>query len=189
MWKARSGMGFIRFQRRPHFFGPVIGGFFAVVSFLFALSGRLAEGRERDEMYRVEEGNRRMEAAFVDARTSLPYFWKKFAHPATDESDFSVKVKVVDGEKVEYFWLGDMKYQDGTVTGVLDNDPQTVGNVKIGDPVKLKVAEVYDWCYNSGGKLHGNYTLRAALPDFPEQERAVWEKLLAPRPSAQLLKP
>jgi uncharacterized protein YegJ (DUF2314 family) len=94
-------------------------------------------------------------------------------------STHAVKVPIKDGEQTEHFWLSDVTFQNGEFTGTIDNDPGTVGNVKIGQKWTVKKDEISDWMFMRDGKMHGNYTMRPLLKAMPEEEAAKLRSLLA----------
>ena len=51
-----------------------------------------------------------------------------------------------------------------------------------GDPIGFDAAQVSDWSFWQGDKLHGNYTTRVMLPDIPPGEAAQLRAILAPLP-------
>jgi uncharacterized protein YegJ (DUF2314 family) len=84
----------------------------------------------------------------------------------------SVKVAIVDGEAVEHFWLRDVAYDKkaGAFVGKIDNDPNKVKTVRLGQAVTVRTSTISDWLYMSGGKMHGNFTVRVLLPKMAPDE-------------------
>jgi uncharacterized protein YegJ (DUF2314 family) len=118
-----------------------------------------------------------MEAAIARARSEVDSFIAELSAPAG--STHAVKVPIKDGEQTEHFWLSDVTFQNGEFTGTIDNDPGTVGNVKIGQKWTVKKDEISDWMFMRDGKMHGNYTMRPLLKAMPEEEAAKLRSLLA----------
>lgn len=84
---------------------------------------------------------------------------------------FSIKVAFVDGELTEYIWLGKVTYAKGKFTGVVDNEPRGVKNVKYGDRRTVAKEAVSDWLYMDKGKLRGGYSLKLLMKRMREQNR------------------
>ncbi len=118
-----------------------------------------------------------MQAAMVKAQSMLPGVIERLV--AGKLEHFSVKVRVEDGEDVEYCWLSETQYADGVFSGILDAEAQTVGSVEVGQAYQVAADDVSDWMYTSAGLMHGNFTLRAMLPQMTPPERAKYSKLLA----------
>jgi uncharacterized protein YegJ (DUF2314 family) len=76
-----------------------------------------------------------------------------------------VKIKVQDGEAVEYFWIGSLAQEEGGLTGIVKNDPEVVHNIKDGQAISFPRTQVFDWMYTdaNSGKMIGNYTACALL--------------------------
>jgi uncharacterized protein YegJ (DUF2314 family) len=149
---------------------------FIAVSFAGCSSGG---GSASDPITSVEENDPEMNAAIARARAELPTFWQKLEHPGPGESDFALKVKITDSHGVEHFWLTDLQGKDGKLTGTINNDPQTVQNVKLGDRIPIPEADITDWMYTRNGKMYGNGTVRPLLKRMPPEEAAKIKEMLA----------
>jgi uncharacterized protein YegJ (DUF2314 family) len=93
----------------------------------------------------------------------------------------SVKVAIVDGAAVEHFWLRDVEYdaKTGAFVGKIDNDPDKVKTVRLGQAVTVRAGTISDWLYMSGGKMHGNFTVRVLLPKMAPEEASRLRGLLS----------
>src|SRR6476469_866019 len=85
----------------------------------------------------VADDDPEMVAAIAKARKSLPDFWNKFAKHSEGESGFSLKVKIKDEHGTEHFWVIDLNRQNGKITGVINNDPEIVHSVKLGQQITV----------------------------------------------------
>lgn len=119
-----------------------------------------------------------MEAAFVKARSETDKFITILNARAADS--YYVKVKIVDGNEVEYFWLDHLTFKNGAFYGTIDNDPEHVHNVRNGQDYVVKKEEIFDWLYTKDGKMYGNYTLRANLKRLSPKDAADARAMLAP---------
>ena len=129
-----------------------------------------------DHVILIEKDDPEMNAAKARARAETDAFLDK-VHTG-EAQDFSVKVPVEDGTTVEYFWLKEVAYKDGVFTGKIDNDPEEVHTVKLGDAVTVKKDEIADWLYMQDGKMHGNYTMRVLLKKMSPEEADHWKTIL-----------
>lgn len=127
-------------------------------------------GGSNNAVFYVEADDEKMNAAIAHARETVNDFIERFQNPKSTNSDFSVKVKIEDGDKVEHFWLSDISYSNGTFSGTIGNDPVFVKNVKFGQQIRVKSDQITDWMYLDDGKMRGNFTLRVLLERMPEEQ-------------------
>jgi len=125
---------------------------------------------QRDKVVEVADDDPEMVAAIAKARASLPQFWEVFDRHSEGDSDFALKVKITDANGTEHFWATDLQRSGGKTTGTINNDPNTVKKVKLGDRIEIPEADVSDWLYMRGGKMYGNYTLKPLFKSMPAAE-------------------
>ena len=125
---------------------------------------------KRDKVIRVADDDAEMTAAISKARETLPQFWDVFEKRERGESDFGLKVKISDKEGVEYFWAMDIERRNGKVMGTINNDPNIVASVKLGDRIEIPEADIADWLYRRDGKMVGNHTIKALFKSMPAAE-------------------
>jgi hypothetical protein len=131
-----------------------------------------------DKAVPVESDDAEMTAAIDKARGLLPHFWQTLDKPQRGEQGFALKVRMTDGSDVEHFWLTPVERKDGRIFGTINNDPNTVKSVALGQRVEVPEADITDWLYIRDDMMIGNYTLRAmfkAMP--PAQVRALKKRL------------
>jgi uncharacterized protein YegJ (DUF2314 family) len=58
----------------------------------------------------------------------------------------------------------------------VNNDPDTVKNVKIGQKVSIEPSKISDWMFVENGKLVGGYTIRVLRDTMSAGERAEFDK-------------
>lgn len=105
----------------------------------------------------------RMQAALVEARKRFPEFRQRFDAGPRGEK-FYVKTLFVASKGVgEYMWVKVVELEKDEVRGILENEPIEATQVKLGDPVSVRVDEVEDWCiYNEKGDvLLGQFSVKA----------------------------
>ena len=120
-----------------------------------------------------------MNAAIAKARETLPQFWQIFEHPDHGESDFGLKVKITDKHGTEHFWTSDIEHRNGKIMGTINNDPEVVKSVKLGDRIEIPEADISDWLYMRDGKMVGNRTLRPLFKSMPADEVERLKKMMA----------
>jgi uncharacterized protein YegJ (DUF2314 family) len=128
-------------------------------------------GTQEDPTFAVSKDNELVNAAMNDARNSID---KLITEMEKGQEGFmaSIKVKVTDKDQVEYMWLSNLKYENGTFSGKIDNDPEIVKNVSYGDQWQTPKNEVCDWIYQKDGKLFGNYTFKASIKNLSKERQS-----------------
>lgn len=123
-----------------------------------------------DAAISVQDDDAEMNAAIASARATLPEFWKHFEHPGPGEEDFSLKTKVTDSNGNEHFWVVSVTRINGKISGEIDNDPDIVKSVKLGQRIDVSDASISDWMFIRNKKMVGNYTLRPLLKNMPQDQ-------------------
>jgi|ERR1700722_2751938 len=118
-----------------------------------------------DKTVAVSVDDPAMLQAFARARGTLDNFLARVAANDPLVLEPLVKVKVQDGDVVEYFWVDSPTEISGAYSGTVRNDPETVHNVTNGQTLSFPRTQIYDWMYTDAntGKLIGNYTACALL--------------------------
>ena len=147
----------------------------AVLSGFLALTG-CHKSRPQDKVINVEGDDAQMNAAIARARSEVNGAIEKLQGGHVDS--FSVKVPIKDRDQTEHFWLKDVSFQNGAFTGTVDNDPDLVHTVKLGDRITAKKEEISDWLYMKDGKMHGDYTLRVLFREMSPDEVAKFKSIM-----------
>ena len=151
---------------------------------LIALAGTLlltiacAQEDPRAAVVRVSADDARMNAAIVKARTTVEAFEAALRSPKQSQSHFSVNVRISDADGVEHFWTSDVRYDGAVFHARIDNDPEVVKSVKLGQAVTVRPQDISDWMYVDHGVLVGGYTLRVIRDAMTPAERAELDKSL-----------
>jgi uncharacterized protein YegJ (DUF2314 family) len=132
-----------------------------------------------DKIINVSGDDAEMNAAIQTARGKLPEFWKVFDKPEQGESHFALKVKIEDKQGVEYFWATSLRHQDDKLFGTINNDPEIVKSVKLGQEIEVPESDVSDWMFMRDGKMFGNYTLRVLFKQMPKAEVEKYKAIMA----------
>jgi uncharacterized protein YegJ (DUF2314 family) len=148
-------------------------------TFLLVLFFAVAGCSKRDPIFSVADNDPEMVAAIAKARASLSQFWDAFDHREPAEKGFALKVKITDKNGTEFFWLSDIERREGTNFGTIDNDPDTVRNVKLGERLAFPEADISDWLYLHDGKMVGNFTIRVLFKQMPADEVAKYKAIMA----------
>jgi uncharacterized protein YegJ (DUF2314 family) len=148
----------------------------AVLTATLAAAETLLERAKRDDIAFVEKNDAEMAAAMRRARETLPDFLKLARAPRPKTRGFAVKVAVVENEEAEYFWIAPFQPGKAGFTGEINNAPQLVKNVKLGQTITFQENEIVDWLYDDGGRMMGNYTACVLLKREPKQEAQAFMK-------------
>jgi uncharacterized protein YegJ (DUF2314 family) len=152
----------------------VSSGFWFVAFFALTPSGSLGVKDNvafaEDKIVSIDSEDAEMNAAIDKARASLDGFWQKFADHGPNEDVFQIKLKLTDGTSIEHFWCGNIEGDEQAATCAIDNEPQTVKNVKIGQRIPVEPEKISDWMYIRDEKIVGGATIRALLKYLPTEE-------------------
>ena len=115
-----------------------------------------------------------MQRAFEKARATLDDFLKLAAQPPPQLDLFSLKVGITDGGRTEYFWIGDFKRRGDRFEGRIDNTPQMIKTVRLGQIYEFGRGQIVDWMYldRPKRKMMGNFTFCALLSKEPPAKAA-----------------
>ena len=131
-----------------------------------------------DSTVKVPNEDAAMNAAIKKARQSLPQFWSKLASPGSDETGFSLKVRIDEGDIGEHFWLIDIERKGDVIFGTINNTPDEVKSVAMGQRIQIDPAHISDWMYMRNRKIVGNETMRALLPRMPKRQADAFRTML-----------
>lgn len=141
--------------------------------FLFATTASAEPNTLVTEGYDQKE----MDEAIAKAKKSVDKFIKILE--SGEGEDFAVKAPIKDGEKVEHFWITNIKFKDGKFIGRIGNDPGIVENVTINQKWTVGKEDISDWMFMRDDKIHGNFTMRPLLKTLPEAQAKQLRALLA----------
>ncbi len=130
------------------------------------------------DVHMVSIDDPEMNSAMEQARASVTTFITSLQNPGQNQTHFSVKAKVVDGDQTEHIWLYDVSYDGNQFLGKIGNNPLNVKNVSLGDEIALLPSEISDWLIVEDQKLVGGYTLRVLRNRLSEDERKKFDENL-----------
>jgi uncharacterized protein YegJ (DUF2314 family) len=152
---------------------------FMVFAFLTGSMTGCSRSNTGDKAIGVSGNDAEMNAAIQTARGKLPEFWKVFDQPENGESVFALKVKIEDEHFAEHFWVVSLRRQHDKVFGTINNDPETVKSVKLGQEIEVPEANISDWMFMRNGKMFGNYTFRVLFKQMPEAQVEKYKAIMA----------
>ena len=87
----------------------------------------------------------------------------------TGMSVFKLKAIVRDGKKLETFWITPFRAVGEDFEGVVANTPEIVGNVSLGETIRIPRAHVADWGYVRNGRQVGSFTVCVLFRYMPPE--------------------
>ncbi len=109
------------------------------------------------------------------ACATIDQFCAALAARQPEQSKFAVKVPFSDGNHVEHMWLMPVVDLGETIRGTVNNQPDQVTGVRIGEVREFSKGKISDWMYIDQGRLVGGYTLaRCTTP--PRRRSALRSK-------------
>ena len=133
---------------------------------------------KKDKVIGVKDNDAEMNAAIAKARETLPLFWRAFEKQERGETDFALKVRITDKRGTEHFWATDIEHRDGKIKGIINNEPNIVAKVKMGDVIEIPEPDITDWLYMREGKMVGNFTLKPLFKEMPKKEVDFYKSIM-----------
>ncbi|NOU08566.1 MAG: DUF2314 domain-containing protein [Nitrospira sp.] len=133
-----------------------------------AFSQSFTDKAKKDSAVEFSDEDPAMQKAMERARAGLEDFLRKAGSPPPNTDQYSVKVRVSEGDQQEYLWLSNLKVQGELWSGRIDNLPM-IRSVKKGQSYAFAKTEIIDWTYidKSKKKVVGNFTTCALLTKEP----------------------
>jgi uncharacterized protein YegJ (DUF2314 family) len=133
-----------------------------------AFSQSFTDKAKKDNAVDVSDEDPAMQKAMERARAGLDDFLRKAGAPPPNTDQYSVKVRVSEGDTQEYLWVSNLIAQGDLWSGRIDNLPM-IRSVKKGQFYAFAKTEIVDWTYvdRSKKKVVGNFTTCALLTKEP----------------------
>jgi uncharacterized protein YegJ (DUF2314 family) len=152
-----------------------------VIILLIGCSERPLPQENANTAVAVPRGDVIIEAASEKARASVSEFIETLAKPSANQSDFSVKVPIINAGTTHSVWLQHLSHDGSKFLGRLGPDVEGMSGHAPGDEITVAPKDIEDWMYVENGKLVGGYTLRAIRdqlsgPARENFERSMWFK-------------
>jgi uncharacterized protein YegJ (DUF2314 family) len=144
----------------------------AMAGILAACGNSISDRAARDEVTQVSKDDPAMLNAFDYARQTLA------EHPVATFTGFAVKVRMSEGDQVEYFWVTRFSHSGSAFTGTLANDGESLRKYRAGQSIKFSEVDIVDWLYHDDttGAMKGNFTACALLTHEDPKEAAEFKK-------------
>ncbi|CAC9972874.1 YegJ family protein [Flavobacterium panici] len=127
------------------------------------------ERENEPAIYGVESEDKEMNAAIEKANQTLNDFNIGLSNPKAQSQ--ALKVAFTDSNGTEHMWVGNVEFNNGKYSGILNNDPEFVTEYKAGDKIDIDSSKISDWMYLENGKLFGGYTIKVLRNRMTDEER------------------
>jgi uncharacterized protein YegJ (DUF2314 family) len=124
----------------------------------------------------VSDDDKQMDRAVENAQRTLGFFMAALHAKHNGDTVFEIKKGFIDGDKVEHLWIKRVTYDGKNFHGEIDNRPQDVNNVHLGQRVTVAPEVVTDWMFLKDGKLIGGYTTRVLYARLSPEDKAEFDK-------------
>jgi len=133
------------------------------------LNGVLADllGMGESTLRNVKTDSEAMEAAHLQALSELPRIKQRFQTGLNPGETFIVKHGFpTRDDQHEYMWLAVNTWRGDRLQAQLMNNPQIRRDLRAGQPVEIREAEIFDWALmRPDGEMEGGYTNRVVMRD------------------------
>jgi uncharacterized protein YegJ (DUF2314 family) len=124
----------------------------------------------------VSDNDKQMDRAVENAQRTLGFFMAALKAKKNGDTVFEIKKGFIDGDKVEHLWIKRVTYDGKNFHGEIDNRPNEVSNVHLGEHVTVAPRDVTDWMFLKDGKLIGGYTTRVLYARLSPEDKAEFDK-------------
>ncbi len=149
-------------------------GLLLVPLLIMSSSGLLAKKHaaptpRSDTITAVKASDPVMNAAIAEAKRTLPKFLAILAAQEPSITEIGFKYPLGGWEHI---WVTNVRRDGPYLRGDLANEPAQ-RRYKLGDPVKVKLADVSDWAYrDKDGVMQGHYTTRVLFSQIDPEDAA-----------------
>ena len=118
----------------------------------------LLAGCGSQEAVEISKNDHELTLAMIKARDSSGPFLEALKNPKPNQTFFAVKRRFEDGDKADYLWLTQLRWENGKIVGKLANEPYNVENVQKGLEYSVTPSEISDWLIIEDGERIGGFT-------------------------------
>src|SRR5690554_613378 len=102
-------------------------------------------------IFSLSENDKEMNDAIETAINNLNEF--DSALKKSEYENFALKIKYDYEKGSEYIWATDIIKQENDYFGIIDNMPNSINDVKLGERIKIPKEKISDWMFSKNGKL------------------------------------
>ena len=147
-----------------------------IISTLFSC-GQVSKTERQGEpdIYNVGGDDPEMNKAIARSRETFNDFLSAFSSKKDTQSAYSVKMPFPTENGDEHIWLVDIELNDGKMFGYVDNVPDQVSSVQLGDKIEIDSNKISDWFYIENNRLR-RLTIRILRDRMPPEEKKQFEE-------------
>lgn len=116
-----------------------------------------------------------MRSAFIQAQRTLEDFMRAASGNKPHIDSIGVRVRLREGERVEYLWVMPVETADGRqFRGVVNDMPRVLRRTTFSQQVSFPRSDIVDWMYYDKQTkiMHGHFTTCVLMKDAPATEVA-----------------
>lgn len=120
-----------------------------------------------------------MRSAFIQAQRTLEDFLRAASGNKPHIDSIGVRVRLKEGERVEYLWVMPVETADGRqFRGVVNDVPRVLRRTTFSQQVSFPRSDIVDWMYydKQTKVMHGHFTTCVLMKDAPANEVAEVKK-------------
>lgn len=118
----------------------------------------------KDTVIQIATADPQLAASRTHAIATLDQFLDVALTGRPGTSKYAVKIPLTDGTNTEVFWVNHvMRSGDGRFVGRIDNKPESVKSVKLGQTLNFSRDQIVDWMYVDNGRMVGNFSICVLL--------------------------
>lgn len=147
---------------------------FLILFTKYSCSDNPTSKNEKDgepSIYSVTDDDTEMNEAILKANQSIDKFNEALLSSNPDYEYFALKTRFVTRKGGEHICVSNIIIKENNYYGILDNLPESITNMEIGDTIQIKKENISDWMYINHKKLCGGYTVRLLRKRMTELER------------------
>jgi uncharacterized protein YegJ (DUF2314 family) len=134
------------------------------------------ERQGEPDIYNVESDDKEMNEAIKKSRLSFDDFLTTFKNKKRSQSSFSIKMPFPTNYGAEHIWLVNIESKNGKLFGQVDNVPESVTSIKLGDKIEIDRNKISDWFYIEDNKLIGGLTIRVIRDRMTPLEKRQFDR-------------
>jgi uncharacterized protein YegJ (DUF2314 family) len=78
----------------------------------------------------------------------------------------------------EHIWISQIKIKGGQMSGVIDNSPNNIPSLQLGETIPVDEEAISDWMFKKADSIYGGFTIRVLRDRMNETERAELDRSL-----------
>jgi len=155
-------------KKHPLFYSIAVN--LIITSSLYCQVQKTERSGEPD-IYNFSGNDKEMNEAIKTARQTIKEFNQAILSGNKNYRAFTLKVRFPTPKGFEHIWLSGISFKENKYSGIVDDVPEAIPNMKMGDTVKIRSEDITDWIYLDQKKLRGGYTIRVIRKRMIESER------------------